>query len=198
MTDIPETTEMPEMPEMTAKQNPDAEPTREISEIPLTGTDETTQALPLTETTQALPVAEETQALPLTEPTEPTEGTQALPVTEPADATQTLPFARPVPEAQPAAAQADKGAEMADPDAVWSASTLASEPTEPRDLDRPRGPRASTVMWGTFLLACGLLTIVLGLGTHISLTVASIVVLAATGLSLLLVALIPQHSDASA
>lgn len=160
---------------MTANHHADAEPTREM---PLASQAPETQVLPESETTQTLPK------------TEPTDATQALPVAPAQGADQ--PAATQAPETAWQTAMADES----DVEAVWSASTLAHEPTEPRDLDRPRGPRATTVMWGTFLLACGLLTIILGLGTHIDLTVVSIVVLAATGLSLLLVALIPQRSDA--
>lgn len=149
--------------------------------------------------------AQATQALPQVEPT-PADATQTLPQ---AEATTVLPQATPsgTTEAQPAEPQpanpqltkaqpdAAQSAEGPDANTVWSASSLTNEPTDPREMDRPTGPRGSTTMWGTFLLMCGLLTIVLGTGVHLSLAVISVVVLATTGLSLMLVALIPQRSD---
>lgn len=119
--------------------------------------------------------------------------TEVLPVGPDDLPTEVLPT-NPAAPAEPAAP-----ADQVDPiDAVWSAasaSTLSREPTEPADLARSRRPRTTTIVWGTFLLVCGLLTILLGTGTHLSLTVIVVLALAATGVALLLAAALPDRTQ---
>ena len=82
-----------------------------------------------------------------------------------------------------------------DPDGVWTSSSLEREP-EPQ---HKRGPvRRSTLTWGLILLALGGLLIAFGVGLRIDLVTTGIVLLAGTGVLVLVAALIPHSRKRSA
>lgn len=81
-----------------------------------------------------------------------------------------------------------------DPDAVWTASSLEHEP---QSRDR-RGPiRRSTLTWGLILVALGGLLVAFGAGLHIDLVTTGIVLLAGTGVLVLVAALLPHSRGRS-
>ena len=82
-----------------------------------------------------------------------------------------------------------------DPDAVWTAGSLGREP-QPHDKRRPI--RRSTLTWGLILTALGGLLIAFGVGLHIDLVTTGIVLLAGTGVLVLVAALIPHSRKRSA
>ena len=84
-----------------------------------------------------------------------------------------------------------------DPDAVWTAGSLGRGP-QPHDKRRPI--RRSTLTWGLILTALGGLLIAFGVGLHIDLVTTGIVLLAGTGVLVLVAALLPHprgHSTLS-
>ena len=82
-----------------------------------------------------------------------------------------------------------------DPDSVWTASSLEREP-QPH---HKRGQiRRSTLTWGLILAALGGLLIAFGAGLHIDLVTTGIVLLAGTGVLVLVAALIPHSRKRSA
>lgn len=81
-----------------------------------------------------------------------------------------------------------------DPDSVWTASSLEREP-QPH---HKRGQiRRSTLTWGLILAALGGLLIAFGAGLHIDLVTTGIVLLAGTGVLVLVAALLPHSRDRS-
>ena len=82
-----------------------------------------------------------------------------------------------------------------DPDGVWTSSSLEREP----ESQHKRGPvRRSTLTWGLILLALGGLLIAFGVGLRIDLVTTGIVLLAGTGVLVLVAALIPHSRKRSA
>lgn len=81
-----------------------------------------------------------------------------------------------------------------DPDSVWTASSLEHEP-QPH---HKRGHiRRSTLTWGLILAALGGLLIAFGAGLHIDLVTTGIVLLAGTGVLVLVAALLPHSRGRS-
>ena len=81
-----------------------------------------------------------------------------------------------------------------DPDSVWTASSLEREP-QPH---HKRGQiRRSTLTWGLILAALGGLLIAFGAGLHIDLVTTGIVLLAGTGVLVLVAALLPHSRGRS-
>lgn len=81
-----------------------------------------------------------------------------------------------------------------DPDSVWTASSLEHEP-QPH---HKRGQiRRSTLTWGLILAALGGLLIAFGAGLHIDLVTTGIVLLAGTGVLVLVAALLPHSRGRS-
>ncbi|PZU31219.1 MAG: hypothetical protein DI576_11570 [Actinomyces sp.] len=81
-----------------------------------------------------------------------------------------------------------------DPDSVWTASSLEHEP-QPH---HKRGHiRRSTLTWGLILAALGGLLVAFGAGLHIDLVTTGIVLLAGTGVLVLVVALLPHSRGRS-
>lgn len=90
---------------------------------------------------------------------------------------------------------ADRSPEApSDPDAVWTAGSLGREP-QPHDKRRPI--RRSTLTWGLILTALGGLLIAFGVGLHIDLVTTGIVLLAGTGVLVLVAALLPHSRGRS-
>ncbi|RRD30646.1 hypothetical protein [Actinomyces bowdenii] len=77
-------------------------------------------------------------------------------------------------------------------DAVWSARTVAGA-----GAAEPRGMSPATLVWGAILLLVGVLLVVVGLGVRVDLVSTGIVVLAAAGAVLLVMALIPRRGSRS-
>lgn len=81
-----------------------------------------------------------------------------------------------------------------DPDSVWTASSLEHEP-QPH---HKRGQiRRSTLTWGLILAALGGLLVAFGAGLHIDLVTTGIVLLAGTGVLVLVAALLPHSRGRS-
>lgn len=81
-----------------------------------------------------------------------------------------------------------------DPDSVWTASSLEHEP-QPH---HKRGHiRRSTLTWGLILAALGGLLVAFGAGLHIDLVTTGIVLLAGTGVLVLVAALLPHSRGRS-
>ena len=81
-----------------------------------------------------------------------------------------------------------------DPDSVWTASSLEHEP-QPH---HKRGHiRRSTLTWGLILAALGGLLVAVGAGLHIDLVTTGIVLLAGTGVLVLVAALLPHSRGRS-
>ncbi|WP_172191287.1 hypothetical protein [Actinomyces faecalis] len=87
------------------------------------------------------------------------------------------------------------GADRQDPDAVWSASTLARDPEADQPARRP-GPRPGTLLWGLILATIGVVLLATGLGLRIDPVSAAIVLLAAAGAALLVIALMSRRRPA--
>ncbi|OJX97822.1 MAG: hypothetical protein BGO96_12905 [Micrococcales bacterium 73-15] len=114
--------------------------------------------------------------------TQPTPENRPTPLGQPmpaeptgADATATAP----VPPAQPSpSAQPDPSIQPAQPD----------PPTLPDPL--PRGPRIGTVVWGVLVILAAAYLVMAVLGRRVDVQLAAIVALAATGVALLLAAIV--------
>lgn len=114
--------------------------------------------------------------------TQPTPENRPTPLGQPmpaeptgADATATVP----VPPAQPSpSAQPDPSIQPAQPD----------PPTLPDPL--PRGPRIGTVVWGVLVILAAAYLVMAVLGRRVDVQLAAIVALAATGVALLLAAIV--------
>lgn len=115
-----------------------------------------------------------TQPTPENRPT-PLGQPMPAPPAEPigADATAPVPPAQPSPSAQP-----DPATQPAQPDP----STL------PDPL--PRGPRIGTVVWGVLVVLAAAYLVMAVLGRRVDVQLAAIVALAATGVALLLAAIV--------
>lgn len=77
-------------------------------------------------------------------------------------------------------------------DGVWSARTVAGAGTT-----EPQGMSPATLVWGTILLLVGVLLVVIGLGVRVDLVTTGIVILAAVGVALLVMALLPRRGSRS-
>ena len=78
------------------------------------------------------------------------------------------------------------------PHAVWSGSTLTREPDD-NQVQRRSAVRPGTLMWGLVLLTIGIVILSMSLGARIDFVTAAVVLLAAAGVSLLLIAVLPRR-----
>ena len=164
--------------------------------------------------TEVLPGAAPTEALPTTAATEqlsqagwsaPATADDLAPI-DPLEAirsTRPWPGARSGEEAGRASAVSASSAEQArslganpqDPEVVWSGSSLARGP-EAEEPARRSGPRPGTLLWGLILVTIGVVLLATGLGLRIDPVSAAIVLLAAAGAALLVIAVLPRHRPA--
>ena len=164
--------------------------------------------------TEVLPGAAQTEALPTTAATEqlsqagwsaPATADDLAP-TDPLEAirsTRPWPGARSGEEAGRASAISASSAEQArslganpqDPEVVWSGSSLARGP-EAEEPARRSGPRPGTLLWGLILVTIGVVLLATGLGLRIDPVSAAIVLLAAAGAALLVIAVLPKRRPA--
>lgn len=91
-------------------------------------------------------------------------------------------------EAEAATIITDMTTPRPDPDQVWSSNSPERESQE----QERRPLRRSTLTWGLILLVLGGLLVAFGFGVHIDPAMTSIMLLASTGVLLLVVALIPR------
>ena len=87
------------------------------------------------------------------------------------------------------------GADPQDPEVVWSGSSLARGP-EAEEPARRSGPRPGTLLWGLILVTIGVVLLATGLGLRIDPVSAAIVLLAAAGAALLVIAVLPKRRPA--
>lgn len=78
---------------------------------------------------------------------------------------------------------------------MWSGSSLARGP-EAEEPARRSGPRPGTLLWGLILVTIGVVLLATGLGLRIDPVSAAIVLLAAAGAALLVIAVLPKRRPA--